>query len=111
MVAGKAVGITAAAWLAARTGLGRLPEGSTWPMVGAIATVAGIGFTVSLFVAELAFVFAMIGVDSYQASPGDIQHANVGGGELVVVDVTDPTNPHITPGHSTAPPSAGRHTR
>ncbi len=55
LVVGKAVGITAAAWLASRTGLGRLPEGATWPMVGAIAAVAGIGFTVSLFVAELAF--------------------------------------------------------
>ena len=55
LVLGKAVGITAAAWLAARSGLGRLPEGATWPMVAGIATVAGIGFTVSLFVSELAF--------------------------------------------------------
>jgi hypothetical protein len=51
--------------------------------------------------------FAMIGVDSFQASPGDIQHANVGGGELVVVDVTDPTNPHIT---GRAPGSTSTHT-
>ncbi|MFN2505091.1 MAG: Na+/H+ antiporter NhaA [Acidimicrobiales bacterium] len=55
LVLGKAVGITVAAWLAVRTGLGRLPEGSTWPMLAGIATVAGIGFTVSLFIAELAF--------------------------------------------------------
>ena len=55
LVVGKAVGITAATWLAVRTGLGRLPEGATWPMVAGIATVGGIGFTVSLFVAELAF--------------------------------------------------------
>ena len=55
LIVGKTVGITAAAWLASRTGLGRLPEGSTWPMVGAIAAIAGIGFTVSLFVSELAF--------------------------------------------------------
>ena len=55
LVVGKAVGITAAAWLAVRTGLGRLPEGATWPMVAGVAAVAGIGFTVALFVAELAF--------------------------------------------------------
>jgi len=55
LVVGKTLGITAAAWLAARSGLGRLPEGATWPMVVGIAAVAGIGFTVSLFVSELAF--------------------------------------------------------
>jgi len=46
-------------------------------------------------------LFALVGVDLHQASPGDIQHVNVGGGELVVVDVTDPTDPRIvgrTPG-------------
>ncbi len=55
LVLGKVVGITAATWLAVRSGLGRLPEGATWPMVAGIATVGGIGFTVSLFIAELAF--------------------------------------------------------
>ncbi|NYG56410.1 hypothetical protein [Nocardioides perillae] len=39
--------------------------------------------------------FALIGVDLYQASPDDIQHANVGGGELVVVDVTEPAAPRV----------------
>ena len=53
--AGKTLGITAAAWLAVRTGLGRLPEGATWPMVMGIAGIAGTGFTVALFIADLAF--------------------------------------------------------
>ena len=39
--------------------------------------------------------FVLIGLDLYQASPGDIQHTNVGGDELVIVDVTDPTAPYI----------------
>ncbi len=42
--------------------------------------------------------FSLIGVDLYQASPGDIQHVNdpvTGGNELIVVDVTDPADPHI----------------
>ena len=56
LVIGKTLGITAAAWLAVRTGLGRLPEGATWPMVAGIAAIGGIGFTVALFIAELAFV-------------------------------------------------------
>ena len=53
--AGKTLGITAAAWLAVRTGLGRLPEGATWPMVVGIAGIAGTGFTMALFIADLAF--------------------------------------------------------
>ena len=55
LVAGKTIGITVAAWLSVRTGLGRLPEGATWPMVAGVALIAGIGFTVALFIAELAF--------------------------------------------------------
>ena len=42
--------------------------------------------------------FAMIGVDLYQASPDDLDHVNDpvrGDYELVVVDVTDPTSPHV----------------
>lgn len=55
LVVGKTLGITGAAWLAARSGVGRLPDGTTWPMLFAIAAVGGVGFTVSLFVADLAF--------------------------------------------------------
>ena len=51
--------------------------------------------------------FALIGVDSVQASPGDVQHANVGGGELIVVDVTDPEQPRIL---SRAPGTTSTHT-
>ena len=39
--------------------------------------------------------FVLVGADLHQASSSDIQHVNVGGGELLVVDVTDPTNPHV----------------
>lgn len=55
LVVGKVVGITGASWLAVRSGVGRLPEGATWPMVAGIGLVGGIGFTVSLFITELAF--------------------------------------------------------
>jgi Na+:H+ antiporter, NhaA family len=55
LVVGKTAGIAGAAWLATRSGLARLPEGATWPMMVAVSAVAGIGFTVSLFIAELAF--------------------------------------------------------
>jgi NhaA family Na+:H+ antiporter len=54
-VVGKLAGITAATWLAVRLGLADRPEGTTWPQLAGVATVAGIGFTVPLFVADLAF--------------------------------------------------------
>ena len=55
LVVGKLVGVSAAAWLAVRLGIGRLPPGTTMSGIVGIAAVAGIGFTVSLFVTELAF--------------------------------------------------------
>lgn len=55
LVVGKTVGITAFAWIAVRLRLAALPEKVGWPQVLGMALVAGIGFTVSLFVATLAF--------------------------------------------------------
>jgi NhaA family Na+:H+ antiporter len=55
LVVGKLVGITAFSWLAVRLGLGRLPAGTRWGHIVGVGAVAGIGFTVSLFVTGLAF--------------------------------------------------------
>jgi NhaA family Na+:H+ antiporter len=55
LVVGKIVGIVAASWATVRSGLGRMPEGANWAHVVGTAAVAGIGFTVSLFITELAF--------------------------------------------------------
>jgi Na+:H+ antiporter, NhaA family len=55
LVVGKLVGVSGAAWLAVRLGVGTLPAGVRWGQVLGIAAMAGIGFTVSLFVAGLAF--------------------------------------------------------
>ncbi len=68
LVVGKIVGISGATWLAARFGLGRLPIGLGWGHVWGLAAVAGVGFTVSLFIAGLAFdsqettEFAKVGI-------------------------------------------------
>ncbi|MFP5335459.1 MAG: hypothetical protein ACLGIV_09105 [Actinomycetes bacterium] len=44
---------------------------------------------------EVSDRFVLVGADLYQASSSDVQHVNVGGGELLVVDVTDPARPHV----------------
>jgi NhaA family Na+:H+ antiporter len=55
LLAGKIVGITAFTWLAVRLGWGRLPRATGWRHVVGLSAVAGIGFTVALFIAGLAF--------------------------------------------------------
>jgi NhaA family Na+:H+ antiporter len=55
LVAGKALGVTLGTWLAVRLGLGDLPRGLGWAHVTGVACLAGIGFTVSVFVSSLAF--------------------------------------------------------
>lgn len=55
LVIGKTAGISLFSWLAVRTGLGRLPAGTNWRQLVGTAAIAGIGFTVALFIASLAF--------------------------------------------------------
>ena len=55
LVVGKLVGISAFAWLAVRARLARLPDDLGWPQVVGMAAIAGIGFTVSIFVSGLAY--------------------------------------------------------
>jgi Na+:H+ antiporter, NhaA family len=55
LVIGKPIGVMAATWLVVRLGLGSLPDGTNWRTITPAAFVAGVGFTVSLFVTELAF--------------------------------------------------------
>jgi NhaA family Na+:H+ antiporter len=55
LVVGKQIGITLSAWASVRFGLAALPEGVTWKQIYGVSWIAGIGFTMSLFVAELAY--------------------------------------------------------
>jgi Na+:H+ antiporter, NhaA family len=58
LVGGKIVGISGAAYLAVALRLAELPSGVSWRQVIGASALAGIGFTVSLFIAQLAFVDA-----------------------------------------------------
>jgi NhaA family Na+:H+ antiporter len=55
LLVGKPVGILLAAWITTRCGLATFPSGVTWPQLAAVGVLAGIGFTMSLFIADLAF--------------------------------------------------------
>ena len=55
LVGGKLIGILGGSALAVKLGAASLPEGITWPAVTIVGAAAGIGFTMALFIAELAF--------------------------------------------------------
>jgi NhaA family Na+:H+ antiporter len=55
LVLGKPVGILLSVWLTRRLGIGVLPKGMTWRHVVVLGVVAGVGFTMALFIAQLAF--------------------------------------------------------
>ena len=55
LLGGKLVGVLGASFVAIRMGFARLPEGMTWAQMAGVALLCGIGFTMSLFVASLAF--------------------------------------------------------
>jgi NhaA family Na+:H+ antiporter len=55
LLIGKPLGVTLATWLATVTNVASLPDGVTWGQLGGAGILAGIGFTMSLFVASIAF--------------------------------------------------------
>ena len=55
LVLGKQLGVTLFAWLAVRTGVSELPHGVGWRHIYGAGWLAGIGFTMSLFITDLAF--------------------------------------------------------
>lgn len=60
LVIGKPLGITLATLIAVRSGIGTLPKRTGWRQIVGLGSLAGIGFTVSLFIGELAFTTEQI---------------------------------------------------
>ncbi|MBO6608161.1 Na+/H+ antiporter NhaA [Altererythrobacter sp.] len=58
LLIGKQVGILGFAWLAVKTRIASLPQGVSWRQIHGLSLFAAIGFTMSLFIGNLAFVSA-----------------------------------------------------
>lgn len=55
LVVGKFVGVLGTTWIMVRTGFASVPAGANWTQIAGIACLAGIGFTMSLFIGSLSF--------------------------------------------------------
>ncbi len=77
LVIGKPLGIMAFSLLAVRLGIAKQPAGATWPQILGVGMLGGIGFTVALFVTELAFE---PGVLADQAKIGILAASAIAGG-------------------------------
>jgi NhaA family Na+:H+ antiporter len=83
LVLGKPLGITLLAWLGVRIRLAELPEGVNWKQLFAASWLAGIGFTMSLFIAGAAFVSpALLGVSKVAILTASLLASAVGFGLL-----------------------------
>ena len=60
LVLGKQVGVFGVTWIMVKTKLARMPSGASWLQVYGIACLAGIGFTMSLFIGGLSFGESML---------------------------------------------------
>jgi NhaA family Na+:H+ antiporter len=68
LVLGKLIGISLFSWVSVRFRLARLPEGTRFAHIVGTAALAGIGFTMSLFIAQLAFRDEPFFLDTAKAS-------------------------------------------
>ena len=82
---GKPIGILGASFLAVKLGLASLPQGVTWSAVLGGGFLAGIGFTMALFIAGLALQGAALDVAKVGILTGSLASAVVGMGILVTV--------------------------
>jgi NhaA family Na+:H+ antiporter len=55
LVLGKQIGVLGFSWISIKSGLADLPDGVSWLHIWGASCLAGVGFTMSLFIAELAF--------------------------------------------------------
>lgn len=112
-VAGKPIGIMAAAWVATRRAIGGTRLTITWPALFGVGASAGIGFTVSLLVATLAFdgprleeaklgvlaaalispAIAWLAIQIMLRLPDEVRARQLGSTAHAIVDLADDVDP------------------
>lgn len=83
LVVGKPLGILLFCWLAVRLGLAQLPHDAPWRVIAGGACLAGIGFTMSLFIADLALSSPLLNEAKLGILIGSVLAAVLGFGLLL----------------------------
>jgi NhaA family Na+:H+ antiporter len=86
LVLGKPLGISLFSWLAVRLGMADLPLGVTWRQLFSASWLAGIGFTMSLFIAGSAFAGALLDVAKLSILAASLLASAVGFGLLFLTN-------------------------
>jgi NhaA family Na+:H+ antiporter len=88
LVLGKPLGITLFSWLAIKLGIADLPHGVTWRQLFAASWLAGIGFTMSLFIASSAFAGTLLDTAKMSILVASLLAGGVGFGLLMLTTST-----------------------
>ena len=81
LVLGKFIGVFSFSWLAVRLKLVSLPAGTTWKAFASVCVICGIGFTVSMFIADLSYA----GIEGGEALLGQAKLGVLTGSVLAAV--------------------------
>jgi len=100
LLIGKPVGILLFSWLAVKTGLAKLPSGVGWTAVTGAGILAGIGFTMAIFIASLALEGVLLSAAKVGILAGSAASAVFGGIVLLAaLPKTQPVGESGTSGH------------
>jgi Na+:H+ antiporter, NhaA family len=103
LLVGKFIGVSAFSWLAVRMNMASLPTGVTWKHILGVALLGGIGFTMSLFVAGLAFDDpALLNSSKIGILAGSIISGTLGA--IMLLRILESAD--AVPANATAPPRA-----
>jgi len=85
LMIGKPIGILASSWLAVRLGVAVRPADLNWPMIAAAGVLCGIGFTMAIFIANLAFDPGLLATASLGILAASLASALLGLALLVAI--------------------------
>jgi NhaA family Na+:H+ antiporter len=88
LVAGKPLGISLFSWLAVKLGIADLPQGVTWSQLFSASWLAGIGFTMSLFIASSAFAGTLLDTAKMSILAASLLAGGIGFGLLLLTSST-----------------------
>lgn len=108
LILGKPLGIMIASWLAVRFGIATMPSGIVWRQMLGVALLGGVGFTVALFITELAFDSEVLINDAKMGILSGSFVAAIIGYLFLMLQPAKPTEERVTGQAAMESPAGGR---